>query len=91
MVLAILQLCVKEYTPYPWHQWLCYVAILWLAVLLNIFGTSFLPALNQYLREWKEYPDINSPLTFCQSLLFSVNTPRHYRDHPCMRRSKLSI
>lgn len=73
MVLAILQLCIKEYTTYPWHQWLCYVAILWLAVLLNIFGTSFLPALNQYLREWKEHPDINSPLTFIK-VYFSVST-----------------
>ena len=48
-ILAILQICVKEYTPRPSHQWFCYVAVLWLAVLLNIYATRSLPALNQYL------------------------------------------
>ncbi|OCL14730.1 hypothetical protein AOQ84DRAFT_384511 [Glonium stellatum] len=49
MVLAMVQLCVEDYTICPWHQWLCYVAILWLAVALNIFGTRFLPAFNQFI------------------------------------------
>jgi amino acid transporter len=53
MVLAIVQLCIEDYTIRPWHQWLCYVAILWLAVALNIFGTRFLPAFNRFIREWK--------------------------------------
>ncbi|RAH57479.1 amino acid transporter [Aspergillus piperis CBS 112811] len=48
-ILAILQICVKEYTLCPSHQWFCYVAIIWLAALLNIYATRFLPALNQYL------------------------------------------
>lgn len=49
-ILAILQICVKEYTLRPSHQWFCYVAIIWLAALLNIYATRFLPALNKYLR-----------------------------------------
>lgn len=49
-MLAILQICVEEYTPSPSHQWFGYVAVLWLAVLLNIYAARSLPALNQYLR-----------------------------------------
>ncbi|KAJ5261508.1 hypothetical protein N7497_003971 [Penicillium chrysogenum] len=48
-MLAILQICVEEYTPSPSHQWFGYVAVLWLAVLLNIYAARSLPALNQYL------------------------------------------
>ncbi|THC95301.1 hypothetical protein EYZ11_005211 [Aspergillus tanneri] len=49
MVLAMVHLCVEEYTIRPFHQWLCYVAVLWLAVAFNIFGTRFLPAFNQFI------------------------------------------
>ncbi|CAH0028689.1 unnamed protein product [Clonostachys rhizophaga] len=49
VVLAIYQLYVPEYTIHPWHQWLCYVAILCLAALLNILGMWLIPALNQCL------------------------------------------
>ncbi|KAE8421593.1 amino acid/polyamine transporter I [Aspergillus pseudocaelatus] len=49
MVLAMLHLCVEGYTVSPWHQWLCYTSILWLAVAFNIFGTRFLPTFNRLL------------------------------------------
>lgn len=73
MVLAILKLCVEEYISYPWHQWTCYVVILWLAVLINIFGMRFLPALNQYLRKWNKYRDLKFLLTIHQ-VYFSIST-----------------
>ncbi|KAK7226585.1 hypothetical protein V2G26_014588 [Clonostachys chloroleuca] len=49
VVLAIYQLYVPEYTIHPWHQWLCYVAILYMAALLNVLGMSLIPTLNQCL------------------------------------------
>ncbi|CAG9970781.1 unnamed protein product [Clonostachys byssicola] len=49
VVLAIYQLYVPEYRIHPWHQWLCYVAILCLAALLNVLGMSLIPALNECL------------------------------------------
>lgn len=53
MALAIVQLCVEGYTIHPWHQWFGYVAVLWLAILLNIVGIRFLPLLNRYLCKFK--------------------------------------
>ena len=73
MVLAIIQLCVEEYISYPWHQWICYVVVLWLAVVINVFGTRFLPAFNRCLRKWKEYRGIKPLLTIYQ-VYFSVST-----------------
>ncbi|CAP79665.1 Pc12g00380 [Penicillium rubens Wisconsin 54-1255] len=61
-MLAILQICVKEYTPSPLHQWFGYVAVLWLAVLLNIYAARSLPALNQYLRGIQVYFSVSTLL-----------------------------
>ncbi|ETS79646.1 hypothetical protein PFICI_09499 [Pestalotiopsis fici W106-1] len=49
MVLAIVQLYVEDYVIQTREQLFCYVMIVWLAVLLNIFAMDYLPALNQYL------------------------------------------
>lgn len=51
MLLAIVRLCIEDYTIALWHQWLCYVAIIWLAVAINTFGMHMLPAFNEFIRE----------------------------------------
>jgi choline transport protein len=73
MVLAMVQLWTEDYTIRPWHQWLCYVATLWLAVAFNVFGTRFLPAYNRFLRKWSNCQKSTSPLRFRQ-VYFSVST-----------------
>jgi choline transport protein len=51
MVLAMVRISIPEYTVQPWHQWLCYTAVLWLAVSINIFGSRFLPDFNKFIRK----------------------------------------
>lgn len=52
MALAIVHVLCKDYAPSPWHQWICYTAVLWLAVAVNVFATRLLPACNRFIRAY---------------------------------------
>ncbi|KAI0813721.1 amino acid/polyamine transporter I [Xylaria sp. FL0064] len=49
MALAMVRLYVEDYVITPWHQWLCYVLVIWLAVAINTFGMRHLPALSEFV------------------------------------------
>ena len=50
MVLAIVTLWYPGYQIQHWHQWLVYVGIVWLGVIINVFGSGFIPAFNKMIR-----------------------------------------
>jgi choline transport protein len=49
MILAIVTLWYPDYEIERWQQWIIYGALIWLAISLNIFGSSFIPMFNQLI------------------------------------------
>lgn len=49
MILAIVSLWYPDYEYQHWQQWMIYVAVLWLAVAVNIFGAGLIPKFNQMI------------------------------------------
>lgn len=49
MVLEIVAFWYPDYSLQNWHQYLLYVAILWLAIGINIFAAGWLPAFNKMI------------------------------------------
>lgn len=49
MVLDIVSIWHADYEIKNWHQYLVYVAITWVAVAGNIFGSSYIPLFNKCL------------------------------------------
>jgi hypothetical protein len=47
MILSIVTLWYPDYQWQHWQLWLIYVALIWLAVSLNVFGSSLIPLYNQ--------------------------------------------
>lgn len=47
MILSIVTLWYPEYQWQHWQLWLIYVALIWLAVSFNVFGSSLIPIYNQ--------------------------------------------
>lgn len=47
MLLSIVVLWYPSYTILAWHHWLVYVALIWLSVALNVFGSRIIPMYNQ--------------------------------------------
>jgi choline transport protein len=52
MILAMVKISIPDYIIQPWHQWLLYAAILWLAVAVNVFGSRFVPLFSKFIREF---------------------------------------
>ena len=50
MILAIVTLWYPHYQIQHWHQWLVYVGIIWLGVIINVFGSGLIPAFNRMIR-----------------------------------------
>ena len=50
MVLASVTLWYPGYTIQHWQQWLVFVAIVWLAVAINVFASGLIPAFNEMIR-----------------------------------------
>ena len=51
MIAGIAVLNHPDYVIEKWHIWLLFVAVTWLAIALNVFGTRLLPVWNQFMRE----------------------------------------
>lgn len=49
MVLDIVIIWYPDYNFQHWHQYLIYVAIIWLAIALNILASSWLPLFNKFI------------------------------------------
>lgn len=49
MILSIVTVWYTDYTPERWQQYLIYVALIWLAVAINILGSGFIPLFNKML------------------------------------------
>ncbi len=49
MVLAIAEFMQPEYEIQRWHHYLVYVAVIWAAIALNVFGSKLLPAFNELI------------------------------------------
>jgi choline transport protein len=49
MILAVASLWYPDYEVKNWHQWLIYVAVIWLAIALNVFGARWIPIYNQFV------------------------------------------
>ena len=49
MVLDIVLIWYPSYAFQHWHQYLIYVAIVWLAISINIFASRLLPLFNQLI------------------------------------------
>lgn len=47
MILAMVKISDPEYSIQPWQQWLLYAAILWLAVGINVLGSSYVPLFSK--------------------------------------------
>ena len=52
----MVKISIPDYIIQPWHQWLIYAAILWLAVAINIFGSRFVPMFSSFIRKNKCIP-----------------------------------
>ena len=52
LVVGIIALYHDSYTPQPWHQFLIYLAYNLIAALINAFGNSILPYINQVAITW---------------------------------------
>lgn len=51
IILGMVKLCNEEFIFHDWHTWLCYVAVLWAACAVVIFGSQLLPAFNTFMSE----------------------------------------
>lgn len=51
MILSIAEFVTPEYQIQPWHKYLVYVAVIWAAVAVNVFGSQVLPAFNKFICE----------------------------------------
>lgn len=49
MILEIVTLWYDDYVPQHWQQYLIYVALTWVAVAINIWGSGFLPLFNKMI------------------------------------------
>jgi len=49
MILSIAKLWLPHYDIQRWQQWLVYCALIWLAISLNVFGSSLIPLFNQMI------------------------------------------
>lgn len=49
MILSIVVMWHDEYVYKEWHQWLVMVAVIWFAVLINIFGHHLIPIYNKLM------------------------------------------
>ncbi|OQU95641.1 hypothetical protein CLAIMM_01823 [Cladophialophora immunda] len=49
MILAMVKISIPDYVIHPWHQWLLYAVILWLAVAINVFGSRFVPLFSKFI------------------------------------------
>lgn len=49
MVLDIAAFWYPDYSIQNWHQYLMYVAVLWLAIGINVFAAGWLPAFNKMI------------------------------------------
>ena len=52
LIVGIIALYNSSYTPKPWHQFLIYLAYNLIAALVNAFGNSLLPYVNQLAISW---------------------------------------
>ena len=52
LIVGIIALYQPSYTPEPWHQFLIYLAYNLIAALVNAFGNSILPYINQVAISW---------------------------------------
>src|SRR6201996_3091763 len=52
LIVGIIALYHDSYTPQPWHQFLIYLAYNLIAALINAFGNSLLPYINQVAISW---------------------------------------
>jgi len=68
MILGIATLWYPDYELKHWQQWLIYVALIWFAVALNIFGSAIIPKFNQMIctpLETSSYQKTNPTQSFC--------------------------
>jgi choline transport protein len=49
MVLEIVGVWYPNYSIQNWHQYLIYVALTWISVAANVFGSNLIPAFNKLL------------------------------------------
>lgn len=47
MILEIVTVWHPDFKPQHWQQYLIYVGLIWLAAVLNVFGSRWLPHFNQ--------------------------------------------
>lgn len=47
MILSIVTVWYTDFEPHRWQQYLIYVALIWLAVAINVFGSGLLPLFNK--------------------------------------------
>lgn len=47
MILGLVTLWMPNYEILPWHQWLCYAALNWVIVAMNVYGSKMVSILNQ--------------------------------------------
>ena len=51
-ILYIARLEHPSYEPQRWHQFLIYIAVTIIALLINVFGSKLLPLINQFALAW---------------------------------------
>ena len=49
MILEIASIWYPDYDLQHWHQYLIYVALIWLAVAINVFASGFIPMFNKLI------------------------------------------
>ena len=49
MILEIVNIWYPDYKLQHWHQYLIYVALIWLAVAINVFASQWIPMFNQFI------------------------------------------
>lgn len=52
LIVGIISQFQPSYVPQPWHQFLIYIAYNIIAALVNAFGNSALPYINQFAISW---------------------------------------
>ena len=52
LIVGIIALYNENYVLQPWHQFLIYLAYTLVEALVNVFGNSFLPYINQFAISW---------------------------------------
>ena len=53
MMLGMVTMWHPDYEIKNWHQWLCYAAVVWLAVAVNVFASKLIPLFNKFISQYR--------------------------------------